>query len=730
MPSQCRYCAGLTIETLVELAKTGFEAQEFPQTAYYQHHQSFDDLEREAGNGCEFCQLILNCFLHTPCPEPKPMEWPLGWNRELDLKQETQPRTMYSIAKELAVSDVKLCINATHLYGRQPLEDAEVLDEILVQVGPLYAETEDGYGIWSCPILHLSLGTSRENPARIGRLRIGRYEVDSNVGSTKNFALAREWLSSCRNSHVNCLSHTLRQLPTRVIDVGELQNDENVRLFLTNGMKADYIALSHCWGGAISPLLTAQTLMPFQTSIAISDLPANFRDAIIITRQLGIRYLWIDSLCIQQDSKSDWEVESKKMGTVYRNSTITISAMTSGGSKEGILNHNPKPRNSEPKASVRVFNTREDKQEVTARRRDPSEENLRSLERDSALATRGWTLQEYILSPRHILYGKNAVYWKCPQEFISPDGLPQGNKSPQTSYSDLVQVIYSDILNQPQTKPPDIDVILRDYYELLNAYTQRKLTYGSDKLPAFSGLAQRLHPAIGGDYLVGLWTEDFRRGLLWVADAGFCRHVVEPYRSPTWSWAVSDDLILFVESARLGSSPSSSQLLGFSINPRVADNPYGEILSAELILKALTKPFVRSRQVISSYTDSNSIGSATFDEPAGPEDLVRMGYRSLFRMKTDNGDYVVSIITQPGSDSDWNVDVGQYFDDDYTLMLVHTDDNTEGDEEWANSAALCLILRQTTNDTHERYERVGFARIETPRIKWLETWKWQVLTLV
>lgn len=83
-------------------------------------------------------------------------------------------------------------------------------------------------------------------------------------------------------------------------------------------MAAQYIAPSHCWGGSISPILTTGTLKQFQEFLPFDDLPANFRDAIIITRKLGIRYLWIDSLCILQnpnpgsedhDSKRDWQKE-------------------------------------------------------------------------------------------------------------------------------------------------------------------------------------------------------------------------------------------------------------------------------------------------------------------------------------------------------------------------------------------------------------------------------------
>ncbi|GJD05053.1 heterokaryon incompatibility protein [Colletotrichum higginsianum] len=417
------------------------------------------------------------------------------------------------------------------------------------------------------------------------------------------------------------------------------------------------------------------------------------------------------------------------MGSVYRNSTVTISAMVSTGSKAGILKTDlGVPLKSEP-ITIGMSNVNGSSR-ISIRRKDPDEENLRRLDTESALQTRGWTLQEYILSPRHILYGKSMVYWRCPQIFVSPDGLSSGNKSPETLYKELTNVIYSDVLSSPRTTPFDIKIVLDDYYDLISAYSGRRLTYASDKLPAFSGLAQRLHPVIRGDYLAGVWTADFRRGLLWIPEMKFCSHINDKYRAPSWSWAVTDDKVLFEQSVTLGPSPSSAQLLGHTVHPRVPDNPYGEILGLKLVLEVLTKPLVRSRQVIGTILDRASIGNAAFDEPAGDEDLTTMGSPELFRVQEEDRDYVVSVISRPGDETDWELNLALYREDELTLMLVHTDDSSEEEPGWSGSPALCLIVRQRAGKTEELYERVGFARLQTPKLSWLETWERQVLTLV
>jgi hypothetical protein len=112
-------------------------------------------------------------------------------------------------------------------------------------------------------------------------------------------------------------------LPTRLIDVGPPDNAKKPRLCLGQDIGEDkrYITLSHCWGGDTSGILktTRATIDERLLGFEMESLPQNFRDAIVMTRKLRVRYLWIDSLCIIQDSREDWEQESAVMGEVYSN---------------------------------------------------------------------------------------------------------------------------------------------------------------------------------------------------------------------------------------------------------------------------------------------------------------------------------------------------------------------------------------------------------------------------
>jgi hypothetical protein len=114
---------------------------------------------------------------------------------------------------------------------------------------------------------------------------------------------------------------------------------------LEPGTRGRYAALSHCWGSNLTYKTSKDTLGSRKKAIVWSDLPATFQDAITICHELDVQYMWIDSLCIIQDSDEDWEEESAKMGTIYENAWITIAATSSAGSAEHFLASRPEECN-------------------------------------------------------------------------------------------------------------------------------------------------------------------------------------------------------------------------------------------------------------------------------------------------------------------------------------------------------------------------------------------------
>jgi hypothetical protein len=141
-------------------------------------------------------------------------------------------------------------------------------------------------------------------------------------------------LIQCLSRHVQCREDSDKDwLPTRLIDIGPTFSQSNARLIVSARMSprerrgpVNYVALSHIWGKSQFTKLTTSNFQGLQESISPSDLSQTFQDAIIVARRLGVRYLWIDSLCIVQDSPEDWQTESSMMNVVYKNSLCTIAA--------------------------------------------------------------------------------------------------------------------------------------------------------------------------------------------------------------------------------------------------------------------------------------------------------------------------------------------------------------------------------------------------------------------
>ncbi|TLD16076.1 uncharacterized protein PgNI_00036 [Pyricularia grisea] len=290
----------------------------------------------------------------------------------------------------------------TNSLRHDTIKEAQVFDEIMVQVGPFNDQNED-VAEWSMPQLRLTLESLK---------RATLVLAGSNLTPTSG---RRRTIVSLVIGYqtATCLAEKLHELPIKVINVGDSLHSTTVSLFISQGLNANYVALSHCW---------------------IAILPTKFRDVVTMTCNLVIRYLWIDSLCIQQDSKSDWDSESKMVGSVYRNSIEAIPARVSSGSKEGVLKGDTSIAKRHKRISLTLSSQGKGgctgSTEVTVYRRDPTEEIFRALDIGCALTWRGWTLQEYMQSPRHILYGKDMLDWRCSWTFLSSNGLPPGNGTP------------------------------------------------------------------------------------------------------------------------------------------------------------------------------------------------------------------------------------------------------------------------------------------------------------
>ncbi|KAF3770676.1 HET-domain-containing protein [Cryphonectria parasitica EP155] len=738
MARRCHHCVGLSIESLIRLAKDEFKGyHEFPKQAFYQHHNSLQDLEASAESGCELCTLILDCFkgAQVEDADDRPMAWPEDWvsdNHELGT-------SMFTVAKGLDDSSIRIAISADHVYATAGIEDVSQFDTLLVQIGP----RDDGPEAvmdWVLPPLPLAITVARGDVFKIDEYQIGHFELVADLAAMENFEIARGWLKTCRTEHAHCPSDDPPVLPTRVIDVGTAPDFQDLRIFLSAGTKDHYVALSHCWGGSITPLLTTKTLEYFTSSLPYTELPANFQHAITITREMKVRYLWIDSLCIIQDSKRDWERESVKMAKVYRDSMFTISALASSGSKCGILANSPRSARS-PKPVTLTMTTSDSKShEVKISLVNAKGEYLNELANRCPLSSRGWCLQEAVLSPRHLYYGQEQIYWRCPSGFHDAEGCGPGRRFPSDAYDGIASALYGEILRDTRprlapsemTQHEDVNGVLTEYYLLVQDYSHRELTFSSDKLPAFSGVAQRLHTAVGGAYLAGLWSTDICRALSWRAEGRTAKHV-RPARTPSWSWAVTDEWVWFdvgSEPPEDGDASLNLQLLEHEIKLHDKDNAYGQVESGSLTVRGLTTTMARSSQLVNAWPCSFSIGTVhldneDIDEELGPGVDGRMAMWSLFRKMGETG--LISIVTTAGHEDDWEIEQEAIHPEDYLVLLVYAE--LEGEGEWTERAS-CLLLQQDDREGGNTYRRVGVARLDALKVAWLRSWEETTLRLI
>ena len=191
-------------------------------------------------------------------------------------------------------------------------------------------------GLNKC-LASISPGSLRHNlGSRIVFDNVGSMrEVSKDSSSDRCFNLAKNWLQKCQDNHEMCRAAQATSLPTRVIYLGK--SDEELRLCITHGTSAKYATLSHCWGQITLPTLSMNNIQRLQLAIDFSVLPKSFQDAMTVTRRLGVQYLWIDSLCIIQDSAQDWEQESAKMADIYINAWFTIAATGAHDARGGLF---------------------------------------------------------------------------------------------------------------------------------------------------------------------------------------------------------------------------------------------------------------------------------------------------------------------------------------------------------------------------------------------------------
>ena len=374
------------------------------------------------------------------------------------------------------------------------------------------------------------------------------------------FQFIEFWLGNCVNNHSTCCSYdgTLKEgstpLPSRVLDVSPA--DCELRLCEPRNVAARYVCLSHRWGNSQPLTTTVATLETRKRSIPFDTVPKTFQDAVIVTRKLGIRYLWIDSLCIIQDDLVDWEEQASSMCDIYKNAFLTLAATRCESCTEPLL----------PSFCHAVDGVDEvgSPLKIGVRIECFHLDNQHSM---NPLLTRGWVFQERLLSRRILHFGFDELFWECMEgtscecaEEIDRGGLP-------------IKSIRNRI--PPGATDKDLQNI---WHELIHYYTDLSLTKLSDRLVAILGLAKEMQPHRKGRYVAGLWQESMIADLAWEVygwGAANSRPPQEETLAPTWSWASvncaceyssnwidGDTIVLAVQAPNPAKFPADRRALG------------------------------------------------------------------------------------------------------------------------------------------------------------------------
>ena len=415
------------------------------------------------------------------------------------------------------------------------------------------------------------------------------------AASPENLELIHHWVEECDERHPRCNVKAHQKnlpLPTRVIDLGVPSCSEDLRLLVSEGQTGRWIALSHCWG--LAPFITTTTtnIDRHKDGIKLDDLPRTFQDAVALCTHLSIRYLWIDSLCILQDSHEDWKREASRMPSIFANSYLTIVASASDNAHGGML----LPRKS-PLRSVRfeLPNSFIYFQIIAPERTDIPEEGY--TER------RAWCLQERILSKRVLLFSPSKMYWTCDVYSVN-EASYRDRRKPYQSFerrnwallSVLPKKTAEHSASSPNDRRPKKDLV-ENWNRTLTDYSPRLLTYPGDKLAAISGLSRRVGESLDHEYLAGIWKCLLPGALVWhrhlpdpYIDQPPARKIYPPvaeYRAPSWSWASVDGPLDFSD-CEFDYSEWYCSVLSSPDIPSNAD-PYNHVLRGCITLSAPVK---------------------------------------------------------------------------------------------------------------------------------------------
>lgn len=413
----------------------------------------------------------------------------------------------------------------------------------------------------------------------------------------------RDFLPDCRNRHDVCNNSMDARMPTYLVEILDdptSASDPALRL-VHQPSGVDYAALSYCWGGDQRVKLTLSTIAEFTGAVQYSQLPKTLQDAVITAQMLGLKFLWIDALCIVQDDAVHTAREIAMMPSIYQNAYITIYAARARGADQGFLDDIviPSPSSHSFRFSIRTpdepVSIGEDG-EINGDYFipnivgsvicfcDPDESNfVNPIER------RGWTFQEYLLSPRILDFGAYQTSYKClALEMRNPvhESLDYGIDAERLNeFRWWFHHLSGSVDSEGRSAMP------RHWEMTVALFAQREISNPRDRLQAISGVATVQGYHTGWTYLAGLWKENLSTELRWETRGQSWEIKPRPaeYRAPSWSWASVDGPVVFHDGVTPEVSERDLQVLDARIDLKDQSAPFGEVVYGSLTVRGWVK---------------------------------------------------------------------------------------------------------------------------------------------
>jgi hypothetical protein len=309
--------------------------------------------------------------------------------------------------------------------------------------------------------------------------------------SDETLSWVKSHVTECLTTHCKCLNTSETILPRRVLSLTKTPSGTiQVTLKETDGTRGAYTCLSHRWGGSELGMTTRETYADWLNGIPWRSIPSTFQDAIRFTVSMGIENIWIDSFCIIQDDRLDWEEQAETMASIYQNSFITLAATTSPDNESGCFWDSDTSYERNFQTDIGVFSVRRIIRHWKMLWTSHSATTF-------PLLTRAWVFQERLLAPRVLHFSGNEFIWECMQLGDCQCGGYDAASNPKTH-------------NWTGGKP---------WRSAVELYTSLHLTSEQDRLPALFGFAYYYARSIGAsiekEYFAGLWENSFYQDLLW-----------------------------------------------------------------------------------------------------------------------------------------------------------------------------------------------------------------------